>query len=81
MRHHDLASTMVYRKGDRNSDVQARMGTGSLAVFLNRVLRNSPASRFVSGHDFGRADKPFIFDIRAGSSPRGICFSNLAAAS
>jgi hypothetical protein len=31
--HRDIASTMVYLKGVRNSDVQARINKGSLAAF------------------------------------------------
>ena len=33
MGHRDIASTMVYLKGLRNSDVQARINKGSLAAF------------------------------------------------
>ena len=33
MGHRDIASTMVYLKGLRNSDVQARINSGSLAAF------------------------------------------------
>jgi hypothetical protein len=33
MGHRDVASTMVYLKGVRNSDIQARINKGSLAVF------------------------------------------------
>lgn len=33
MGHRDIASTMVYLKGARNSDVQARINKGSLAAF------------------------------------------------
>jgi integrase/recombinase XerD len=33
MGHRDLASTMVYLKGARNRDVQARINVGSLASF------------------------------------------------
>ena len=33
MGHRDIASTMVYLKGVRNSDVQARINKGSLAAF------------------------------------------------
>jgi len=33
MGHRDIASTMVYLKGARNSDVQARINRGSLAAF------------------------------------------------
>ena len=28
---------------------------------LNRLLKNSRNAKFVSGHGFSRADKPFIF--------------------
>jgi integrase/recombinase XerD len=31
--HRDIASTMVYLKGVRNRDVQARLNKGSLAAF------------------------------------------------
>jgi integrase len=33
MGHHDIASTMVYLKGVRNSDIQVRLNKGSLAAF------------------------------------------------
>jgi hypothetical protein len=33
MGHRDIASTMVYLKGVRNADVQARINKGSLASF------------------------------------------------
>ncbi|MGA3349888.1 MAG: hypothetical protein ABSC33_12775 [Candidatus Sulfotelmatobacter sp.] len=33
MGHGDIASTMVYLKGIRNNDVQARINKGSLAAF------------------------------------------------
>jgi len=33
MGHRDIASTMVYLKGMRNRDVQARLNKGSLAAF------------------------------------------------
>jgi integrase len=33
MGHRDIASTMVYLKGVRNSDIQARLNKGSLAAF------------------------------------------------
>jgi hypothetical protein len=33
MGHRDIASTMVYLKGVRNSDIQARINKGSLAAF------------------------------------------------
>jgi len=33
MGHRDIASTMVYLKGVRNADVQARINKGSLAAF------------------------------------------------
>jgi integrase len=33
MGHRDIASTMVYLKGVRNSDIQVRLNKGSLAVF------------------------------------------------
>jgi hypothetical protein len=33
MGHRDIASTMVYLKRVRNSDVQARINKGSLAAF------------------------------------------------
>ena len=31
--HRDIASTMVYLKGVRNRDIQARLNKGSLAAF------------------------------------------------
>ena len=33
MGHRDIASTMVYLKGVRNSDIQVRINKGSLAAF------------------------------------------------
>jgi integrase len=33
MGHRDIASTMVYLKGVRNRDIQARLNKGSLAAF------------------------------------------------
>jgi hypothetical protein len=33
MRHRDIASTMVYLKGIRNRDIQARLNKGSMAAF------------------------------------------------
>jgi len=30
---------------------------------LQRLLQNSVFKRFVSGHDFSRADKLFIYDL------------------
>lgn len=33
MGHRDIASTMVYLKGVRNRDIQARLNTGSIAAF------------------------------------------------
>ena len=33
MGHRDIASTMVYLKGVRNSDIQVRLNRGSLAAF------------------------------------------------
>jgi integrase/recombinase XerD len=33
MGHRDIASTMVYLKGVRNSDIQVRLNKGSLAAF------------------------------------------------
>ena len=33
MGHRDIASTTVYLKGVRNSDIQARINKGSLAAF------------------------------------------------
>jgi integrase/recombinase XerD len=33
MGHRDIASTMVYLKGVRNRDIQARLKRGSLAAF------------------------------------------------
>ena len=33
---------------------------------LNRLLKNSFPIGFVSGHDFSRADKPFIFVVPSG---------------
>ena len=33
MGHRDIASTMVYPKGVRNSDIQVRLNKGSLAAF------------------------------------------------
>ena len=33
MGHRDIASTMVYLKGVRNSDIQAKLNKGSLAAF------------------------------------------------
>jgi len=30
------------------------------------MLKNSFPSSLVSGHDFSRADKPFIFDVPSG---------------
>jgi integrase/recombinase XerD len=33
MGHRDIASTMVYLKGVRNSDMQARLNKGSMAAF------------------------------------------------
>jgi integrase len=33
MGHRDIASTMVYLKGVRNKDIQARISRGSLAAF------------------------------------------------
>ena len=36
---------------------------------LNRSLKKSSSERFASGHDFSRADKPFILSSRAGFCP------------
>ncbi len=33
MGHRDIASTMIYLKGVRNSDIQARLNKGTLAAF------------------------------------------------
>jgi hypothetical protein len=38
---------------------------------LNRLLKNSHAVRFVSGHGSSRATKPFIFVIPSGFSREG----------
>ena len=36
---------------------------------LHRLLKNSISARFVSGHDFSRADKLFVFVIPSGLQP------------
>ena len=36
---------------------------------LKRLLKNSISARFVSGHDFSRADKLFVFVIPSGLQP------------
>jgi hypothetical protein len=41
MGHRDIASTMAYLKGVRNSDIQARLNKGSLAPLLS-LKRFSP---------------------------------------
>jgi integrase/recombinase XerD len=43
MGHRDIASTMVYLKGVRNRDIQARLNKGSLAAFAHRPGTPQPA--------------------------------------
>ncbi len=48
----------------------------------SRPLKTSAMEGLVSGHDRGRADKPFVFVItRRPSGRREICFSTFLAAS
>jgi hypothetical protein len=35
---------------------------------LHRLLKKSSRKRFVTGHDFSRADKPFIFSPESASA-------------
>src|SRR5271165_5524011 len=48
--------------------------TFSLSSSPSRLLKNLFSGRCVSGHDFSRAEKSFVFVSRAGFSPRLICF-------
>jgi hypothetical protein len=45
---------------------------------LYKLLKNSLSDSLVSGHDFSRADKPFIFDVPSGRT--GVPAKRLAAA-
>ena len=48
---------------------------------LKRLLKNSISARFVSGHDFSRADKLFVFVIPSGLQPaRDSAFPTFSAA-
>ena len=58
------------RKDDRSCDtVSKARRQDAQSARLKRLLKNSISARFVSGHDFSRADKLFVLVIPSGLQP------------